>query len=52
MQKDNQSASNNTLYNETKKYKNCAGLRCFNKGKKLLKIIYIEKSGWFCDDCY
>jgi hypothetical protein len=30
---------------------NCAGKRCFNRGKHSLKIIYFNKTGWFCDSC-
>lgn len=43
--------SNNKIINETKAYKICAGKDCVDAGIKLLKIIYIKKSGWFCDAC-
>ena len=29
----------------------CAGKDCRNEGKHLLRIIYLNKVGWFCDDC-
>jgi len=48
---NNQPVSHNTLYNDTDRYKMCAGLGCSNKGKNYLKIIYLKKSGWFCDNC-
>ena len=32
-------------------YKECAGTRCPNKGIHYLKIIYVNKNGWFCDSC-
>ena len=48
---DKQSSSNNRVYNDIKEYNPCARLRCSNKGKNLLKIKYVLKSGWFCDKC-
>jgi|1186.fasta_scaffold628522_2 hypothetical protein len=48
---NNQFISNNNLYNDTNEYKMCAGLGCSKQGKHYLKIIYIKKSGWFCDNC-
>ena len=48
---NNQFISNNTLYNDTVEYKMCARLGCTSEGKNHLKIIYVEKSGWFCDNC-
>lgn len=29
----------------------CAGRGCKNNGEKYLKIIYINRMGWFCDYC-
>jgi hypothetical protein len=51
MQKDNQVISNNISYKDVAEYKTCALRDCYNKGENHLKIIYIEKSGWFCDNC-
>ena len=34
-----------------KEDKNCAGNGCINQGKYPLKIIYLNKVGWFCDYC-
>ena len=34
-----------------KKYKECSGKNCNNKGHKFLKIQYIHKKGWFCKVC-
>jgi|GEM_PF-3581160 len=31
--------------------KNCAGNCCSNEGVHKLKIIYLNKVGWFCDHC-
>jgi hypothetical protein len=33
------------------RYKECAGRGCQNIGVHNLKIIFLNKSGWFCDDC-
>jgi|GEM_PF-2228245 len=32
-------------------YKECAGKGCQNAGSYHLKIIYLNKSGWFCERC-
>jgi hypothetical protein len=29
----------------------CAGKHCPNEGKYPLTIIYLKKTGWFCDEC-
>lgn len=42
---------NNTRYNKIEEFQPCAGKGCNNQGKYRLKIIYINKSGWFCDAC-
>ena len=34
-----------------KVYDRCSGKRCTNIGKTLLKIVYINKTGYFCDSC-
>jgi hypothetical protein len=31
--------------------KQCAGRNCSKSGINPLNIIYINKIGWFCDDC-
>ncbi|CAN5809764.1 hypothetical protein BH23THE1_BH23THE1_13410 [soil metagenome] len=36
---------------EIKKYKRCDGRDCNGIGDNPLKIIYINKIGWFCDPC-
>ncbi|MDR4492432.1 MAG: hypothetical protein R2685_16305 [Candidatus Nitrosocosmicus sp.] len=51
---NSQPTSDNICYNEDKGFqcfgKN-AGKNCSNKGTHQLKIIYINKTGWFCDSC-
>jgi hypothetical protein len=32
-------------------FKRCPGHGCKNIGRNALKIIYINKIGWFCDKC-
>ena len=29
----------------------CAGKNCTNNGIKLLRIKYLQKEGWFCNNC-
>ena len=29
----------------------CAGKNCPNTGIKILKIKYLHKTGWFCENC-
>jgi hypothetical protein len=48
---NNQQLSNNTTDNNSEEYKMCARLGCSSIGRNRLKIIYIKKSGWFCDNC-
>jgi hypothetical protein len=48
---DNQSYSNNNNDNSLSKYKICAGKGCNNVGNNRLKILFINKFGWFCDCC-
>ena len=33
------------------RYKECAGKGCQNAGTYYLRVIYLNKFGWFCDDC-
>lgn len=33
------------------KYTTCFGRNCNNQGKFNLKIILINRRGWFCDSC-
>jgi hypothetical protein len=33
------------------KYKECAGKECRNVGAYYLTVLYLNKSGWFCDHC-
>ncbi len=37
--------------NDIQVYKKCSGLYCNKDAKKRLRILYINKSGWFCNDC-
>jgi hypothetical protein len=32
-------------------YKECAGKGCHNVGIHYLEIIFLNKSGWFCEQC-
>jgi hypothetical protein len=32
-------------------YNKCSGKGCINIGKTLLEIVYIHKTGYFCDSC-
>jgi hypothetical protein len=32
-------------------YKECAGKGCQNPGVHCLKILFLNKDGWFCDCC-
>jgi hypothetical protein len=32
-------------------YKECAGKGCEKVGIHCLKIVFLNKIGWFCDDC-
>jgi hypothetical protein len=34
-----------------KVYDRCSGKGCINTGVTLLKIVYINKTGYFCDSC-
>ena len=40
-----------THENNAQGSKSCYGRICKNQGTNLLNIIYINKTGWFCDDC-
>ena len=48
---DKQSSSNNTNDNSIQEYNTCAGKGCNNIGNNRLKIVFINKFGWFCDYC-
>lgn len=48
---DIQNTSDSMPVNDIKVYKKCAGLYCNKNAKKRLRILYINKSGWFCNDC-
>ncbi len=37
--------------NRLQGYKKCAGLRCENKAKIMLKVKFINKNGYFCEQC-
>lgn len=43
--------SNITMDNVSKKYNNCAGKGCRNHGTNRLQIVFIHKTGWFCNSC-
>lgn len=32
-------------------YKECAGKQCRKPGIHCLKILFLNKDGWFCDSC-
>ena len=38
-------------YSAEHEYKTCAGLGCSSRGVHYLKIMHINKCGWFCDPC-
>ena len=45
------SANNNISNNKDEEYKICAGMNCDGIGSNRLKIILINKIGYFCDKC-
>lgn len=45
-----QTSSDNNPNNPNRIFK-CCGLGCENKPIYKLKVIWIGKSGWFCDKC-
>ena len=49
--KDIQNNSDSMSINDIHEYKMCAGIHCNKAAKRRLRILYINKSGWFCDDC-
>jgi hypothetical protein len=49
--KSNLTSSNNSIENNLKGYKICAGKGCNNPGIHHLSIIYINKDGLFCETC-
>jgi hypothetical protein len=40
-----------THQNTNKQYNECCGRGCLNAATNLLKINYINKTGYFCDCC-
>jgi hypothetical protein len=46
-----QSLNNNDSNNENQVYKKCAGMNCDSIGSNRLKIILINKIGYFCNKC-
>ena len=47
----NSTSSNNTIDIKIEEYKTCAGKGCDRIGIHLRKIIYFNKSAYFCDKC-
>ena len=35
----------------SRKTEKCAGKNCTNEGNNKLIILYLNKSGWFCNSC-
>ena len=33
------------------RYKECAGKGCQNEGIHCLKVVFVNRVGWFCDSC-
>ncbi len=33
------------------RYKECAGKGCQNAGIHCLKVVFVNRVGWFCDSC-
>jgi hypothetical protein len=48
---NNQASSTNIIDNNIQGYNICAGKGCNNIGRYRLSIIYINKTGLFCDTC-
>ncbi len=42
---------NSSINNTDQQYKQCAGKNCFRDGKYELKILFINKTGYFCEPC-
>ncbi len=42
--------TNNNVSNNIELF-NCAGNGCGNYARNRLTILYLHKSGWFCDSC-
>lgn len=48
----NQSSSQQKIDSNKREYKNsCYGRNCYRVGTTRLKVLYINKIGWFCDTC-
>lgn len=43
--------SHSDIYNVNIDYKKCAGKGCNKCGTNPLRIIYLHKTGWFCNSC-
>lgn len=50
---NNHPVSNNTINHKIIEYKHkpCIARNCKNLGDHYLKILYLNKSSWFCDSC-
>lgn len=48
---EKKSAPNLALNNNFHEFSVCAGRSCNNKGIHPIRIIYINKTGFFCDNC-
>jgi hypothetical protein len=46
-----QSLNNNDSNNKNEEHKICAGMNCNSTGSNRLKIILINKIGYFCGKC-
>jgi hypothetical protein len=42
---------NSNIYYNSEEYKDCAGKDCKRKGMTLLRIKYLQKTGYFCNFC-
>jgi hypothetical protein len=42
---------NSTTENTVQDYKGCAGKDCQRAGINYLKVLYLNRKGWFCDSC-
>ena len=48
---DKQSFPDNSIDKAIQEFNPCAGRECSNVGKNHLKVLFINKFGWFCDYC-
>jgi hypothetical protein len=42
---------NSSYQNTIPRYKQCAGKGCNREGLRPLKIRFLNKTGWFCENC-